>query len=232
MNHSWLASKTNKLVCIHCNRDYISHMDIVACDACGLPRRCDLFGDILNPKTMLLCIDCTNKEIKANDEVIERTKIWQDAAKIDDSITYNGDFFNAKTVAIIELKRSIDEDASIEPDKKKFKFMELLAARYAKFSKVAFLLEKKTDEIKLEKLAIAKSLRSFGDSLRKDIREQIAIADSNYAPPIVKKPVRAVVKPLEKKSAIDMLIDKMMLMDSGIKTREEALEQIRTFKKD
>ncbi len=229
MNHGYKA-KTGSVECIHCNRDYIAHLDITSCEACGLSRRCDLFGDIRNPKTMLLCEECTRKEIAANDNVLSRTKILADAARIDDSITYNADFFNAKTVALIELKKVIDADTSLNEQEKKYAFQETIAQRYEKLKKVVFALDKKKEELVVEQLVIAKNLRSFGDSIRKDIRERIATADSNYAPPI-KKLIKPVVKSVEKKSAMDVLIDKMMLMDSSIKTREEALEHIRSYAK-
>ena len=232
MNHAWHPKIGNKLECIHCNRDYISHMDIVACEACGAPRKCDIFGDLKNPKAMLLCDSCADKERKANDDVLVRTKTLIDVARsIDDTITYNGDVFNAKTIALIELKRALDSDESLSVEERKYKFHELLAERYSKLKKVVFQLDKKKEDLTIEQLVIAKNLRSYGDDVRKEIREKIAQADANYAPPI-KRVIKAVVKPLEKKSAIDILIDKMMLMNPALTTREDALNFIRTFKKE
>lgn len=74
--HSFQASQLDRALCIHCNRPVLLHI-LPKCEACGLQNKeCDFFGNPKNPKTMILCPTCTQKEQLANDLTIAKTSTF------------------------------------------------------------------------------------------------------------------------------------------------------------
>src|SRR3974377_91832 len=107
MRHEFQPSKINSTNCAACARDFISHTAAATCEVCGKIGPCDLFGALKSPHTKLQCQSCIDAEIKSNDEIIAKSSVITHARDIDNSIRYNGDLFNAKVTAIIDLKKAI-----------------------------------------------------------------------------------------------------------------------------
>ncbi|SRR5712692_1563329 len=144
---------------------------------------------------------------------------------IDQSIKTNGDFFNADTIAINQIKQTIMSDPNIPSDAKQFVYQEELTIRFEQLSKVIFQHDTDKHRLVTAQLAITNDLRSFGNSLRNDLRERIKASDTNYSPPSKSVVIPKVVKP--KVSVEDRLIEMKALMD-GI-SKEQARELLRNL---
>jgi hypothetical protein len=151
----------------------------------------------------------TDKLIEIHTEAIKKQEpirdIINESRAIDSSITYNGDVFNAKTIAHIDLKKAIWADSSLSEDEKQFKFQSELAARYQHLKAVVFELDNKKHDAVVEQLAIGQTLRDLGNSIRAEISAKLKELDNQYQPTI-KKPIKPSVK-VEKKSPMDRLIE-------------------------
>src|SRR5262245_19003808 len=116
VEHNWTPSALNEKICHYCRRNYLAHQSYATCDACGKVGSVNLFGPVDNPKSMLLCPTCERKEIetaivesKKDVELHGEARVLEHnasmlvrAREIDQSIRYNGDVFNAKTIALAE----------------------------------------------------------------------------------------------------------------------------------
>lgn len=223
MNHSFIKS-SEKDRCAICKQGYIAHSPAATCEACSKIGEVDLvYGN------MLLCKNCQVKEKIAWDasqkpeKVVERVDALnvaiEKAREIDNSIRYNGDFFNAATISLAELKRAIDNDNSIE--NKHEAFQNEVIERIEKFKTRIFELDEEKFKVVAEQQAHIGALREFGNSLRAEIRERLKLSDANYTPHnIIKAP--KISKP--KASPMDRLIEAYALMH-GI-SKDEAKEAI------
>ena len=196
MKHQFKASQTDKSLCEVCERPYLDHTNAAKCDNCGKIGPCEV-----NSKFYLLCVtpedsNCYNRAldhliittphpvVNAPEEVIQKSaqKIIEESERVDNSIRYNGDIYNAKTVAIIDLKKAIDSDDTIPAENKAIVFQDKLAERYYKLSTRIFELDSEKFELATEQLAIGNTLRGLGNEYRKEIRERIRAADKHYQP--------------------------------------------------
>lgn len=217
MKHSFIASKLDPTKCASCTRAFVEHTKYAHCEACKEQGDCE----IDTASNMLLCWECKDRNVRI---LIEKTTrdsdaqcVINDAMKIDKSMQFNGDFYNAKTVAIMEIKKAIDADDSVAD--KQFAFQAALAERYAHLKSVVFDLDNKKHEAITEQLAIGKTLRDFGNDLRAQFREQLRVNDANYVPVAPK-----VIKPkLVKKSPMDTLIQTLATMKNISLAEAEAL---------
>ncbi len=182
MNHSFLASQLDRAICNTCKRDYLSHTVLAVCEACGAKENCDIFGSPSNPKAMLLCISCTRKEESANDVILVKTQvsIIEKSREIDQSIRYNGDFFNAETIAISQLKKELDDNNDLSVDAKAHKLHELVMERIEGFKKRIVEIDNEKHELVAKQQAGIKSLRELGNAVREEIRERLKQSDANY----------------------------------------------------
>jgi hypothetical protein len=230
----------NKTRCEFCNRSLIDHTRLAICETCKKTSDCEV-----NSSGQLLCAICyeitldalmistaPKQSINAPIEPVTITSaedIIADAKVIDAGIRSNGDFYNAKVIAIADIKRAIDNDESIPDEMKMLRLQEVLAERYNHLKQVVFNLDNSKHDAVIEQLAISQTLRDFGNALRTEIREKIRQADEQYQPekPKVVKP--KVTKPKASKNPIDMIVDAYMSMKPGI-TREQALDEIRKNK--
>jgi hypothetical protein len=225
MNHSFIHGDLDKTLCKICRRNFLSHTKMAECEACS--HRGDdvnLFGPADNPKSMLLCATCTRKEIEAAVRTGQETeKLYERAKEIDHSIKYNGDFFNAKVIATESVRSSIMLEEGISEQEKHFKFQSFLAERYEWLKKHIFELDELKHQDVTEVLVIEKSLREFGNEVRKEIQEKIKATDQNYQSPVNKTPVKPRVNAV-KKSPMEKLIEALALA-KGI-SKEQASEMI------
>lgn len=125
------------------------------------------------------------------------------AEKIDSTIEVRTDLFNAATVAIVEMKRAIDEDSTVT--NKPYALAESLKARFEHFQNVVFELNKQIVEATNNQKAIQVYLNNLANQLRAEEREKLRIQDINYKPNPVKTPsVKSVTtRQTSKKTKID-----------------------------
>lgn len=147
--------------------------------------------------TMIMCPSCHEKELSLQKEsaaLAEHRAIEVNAPiiefnlnriqQIDQSIQIKSDIFNAETVSIIECKKVIDADKTIE--NKNFALAKLVSNRINHFKKVIFEKNEELIELSNKQRAVQIYLNNLANSLRAEEREQIKLADINYKPPVVK----------------------------------------------
>jgi hypothetical protein len=206
VKHTFTTSQLNPKECATCRRGIMDHLRTAKCESCDAIGECNVIDNIL------MCESCEREHLLATKEVIE-TKIADaqsviaEAKKIDSTIRYNGDFFNAKTIAIAEIKETIWKDDSIPKEEKQFKFQSVIAARYENLKQVIFKLDEQKHDATVEQLAITKTLRDLGTELRDEIRAKIKEVDSTYVPVKIKPKIKAA-----KKTPMDRMIEALALM--------------------
>lgn len=151
---------------------------------------------------MWFCSDCWEIEkeaVKVNtapSAQLERvndshTTTLQNAAleasrAIDANIQIRTDLFNAATVSIIELKKTIDEDTTIT--NKPYALAEELKKRFEHFKDVVFELNQQLVDAGNNQKAIHIYLNNMANQLRVEEREKLKIADLSYQPKAITKP--------------------------------------------
>lgn len=150
--------------------------------------------------TMIMCPSCIEKEksLQMESAALQETRVQEvkdvispsliRIQQIDQSIQIKSDIFNAATVSIIEAKKVIDEDPSIE--NKHFTLAKLLTERINHFKKVIFDMNEEMINKSNEQRAIQIYLNNLSNSLRAEEREQIKLQDISYKPNAV-KPVKS-----------------------------------------
>jgi hypothetical protein len=120
---------------------------------------------------------------------------------IDNSIQVRPDVFNAETIAIVELKKAIDENPEIT--NKPYALAETLKERHGKFQSVIFEANEKIVEASNNQRAIQIYLNQLANSLRAEEREKLKIADINYKPQAPKTPTVKAIKTTGTKKKFD-----------------------------
>jgi hypothetical protein len=163
--------------------------DCESCDKTNIPIR------PLHSKVIWLCDECYNIEIDAQVDKVKadiakrldnpvNVIIAQTKQNLDSSIQIRTDLFNASTTAILDMKKSIDEDSTI--DNKPFALALQLKARFDHFKQVVFEMNQKIVEAGNEQKAIQIYLNQLANTLRAEEREKIKLTDINYKPGTVK----------------------------------------------
>lgn len=232
MKHKFSPQLTNPKLCKECSRDYISHTYAARCESCGKQIECDVYpiDNLVDTsiENKLWCWPCKDVEVQLLiDRVTEsanKNREIQDLARdVNENIRYDGDVFNAKTIALVELKQAYLNDESIPQEDRSLRYQEALGKQLTHFKEVLFQKQGEVHDIQVEMLVIKKSLRDFGNDLKKEIREQLRISDSTY---VVAPPIKINVKPkAQPKSRLDKAIDAMLLLNPKL-TREEAMKMI------
>lgn len=157
------------------------------CEVSGCGRK----NTLTNFMTILMCPDCLIKERAAQEElaanaesrVEQASESWRERAKkVDTTIQVKTDLFNAATVAIVELKASIDNDPTVEADKKNFTLAKILEERFLHLKTALFDLRQLELQASSEQRAIQSQLNELANKLRADELAQIKLADINYKP--------------------------------------------------
>ncbi len=185
MNHTFtpIIDENGIEKCSICNRKQNTH---------GQCECCPNTDTLVKFKTMMMCLDCYEKEKKLTEEstlgaagrVADLNAAIRESQVIDVSINTRSDFFNAATIAIADLKAAIDADTNIE--NKNLKLAEVLMERFAHFKSVAFELQEKIVEANNHQKAIQVHLNTLANSLRAEEREKLKIQDLNYKPNPIK----------------------------------------------
>jgi len=204
-----------KDVCASCNELLSKHKD--ECESCGaLSMECKMH----EPTKMFLCWTCYDKNLQALLNKIDTSQAEHKVFNVvNEQIRYNGDFYNAKTQAIVDLKLAIENDDSIED--KQFAFQNALVERHKHLQSVIFEVDKQKYEATLEQLAIGRTLREFGDSLRKEIREELRKNDNTYSPPVQK--ILTKPKMAKKITPIERIIENLAATSNISKEQARAM---------
>lgn len=212
MNHEFVKSAWNQLVCAKCALAIDKHV-VLQCEACSSnDTSCKLIDG------MYLCASCAEKHTSAklttqvippeiNDghkierivnqanRLIETDQIQSDNGASIRSIIENAvkgninefkDFFNAKIPSIIELTTAVENDETITD--KKYEVAKLLKGRLQHLSHVLFEFNHKSLEMSAEVKCVQQYMNQLIPSLRIEQRNQFAENNIDYNPPTIKKP--------------------------------------------
>lgn len=192
MLHEFKPGTLDATKCLICKRA----ADMHECDICGREVSVQVkYGN------MLMCAECTEKEEKlyqesqrpeniasrvvaVNEPAAKLNEVLKAARSVDDGIQVRTDLFNAATVAITELKTSIDND--VEITNKPYALAEELKRRFEHFRNVVFELNQQIVEAGNQQKAIQVYLNQLANTLRSEEREKLKISDLNYQPQAVK----------------------------------------------
>lgn len=182
MNHSFAPSVIDATKCGKCKFDIIAHTNMASCESCNAITECEIH------MTMLMCPDCITKEKDAwansqkpeeiQKRIVEVTR--EVSSQQDYSIKVREDIFNAETVSIIELKKSIDEDDTIT--NKAYILAEEIKNRIIHFSKVIFDKQQEISEEATKQRATQTYLNTLVDKLRLEEREKLKLDHIEYTP--------------------------------------------------
>ena len=149
------------------------------------------------------CSDCWTKEEKStaantSPEAIQSrlnginpvNDAVKESNRIDSTINVRTDLFNAATIDIMDLKKSIDSDPSIE--NKPYELAKTLKDRFEHYKQVVFELNEKVVEAGNQQKAIQIYLNNLANQLRADEREKLKISDISYKPGLVKSTVKKI----------------------------------------
>lgn len=201
MLHEFKAGTLDALKCVHCKHTIETH----TCDICGAEH----VAVQLKFGNMLMCGPCSDEEEKlyaesqkpenvaarvneSNVKAAELNAVLKQAETIDSTVQVRSDIFNAETVSIDDIKKAIDDDASIT--NKPYALAETLKTRFEHFRDVVFELNQQIVEAGNRQKAIQVYLNQLANKLRAEEREKLKIADLNYQPKAVKpatpKPIK------------------------------------------
>lgn len=145
------------------------------CDAC--PKvDVDLFE--VNGSKLRLCVTCYQAEVKAIADAKWINSTLATAKAVDNSVKLKADLFNAATISFVEMKASIDNDASIPSDRKVEVFMKAVQERITHLNDVIF-------NTKNELQSWSQNAQEFIGKLRTEEREKYKKFNVNYTPAVV-----------------------------------------------
>jgi hypothetical protein len=143
----------------------------------------------LRHSSIWFCEECWSKEQAMQQE---NTRPEEEARNIDQSVQVRTDLFNAATVAIVDLKKSIDENVEIQ--NKPYALAQALLERFTHFKTVGFQLQEQLVDVNTNQRAIQTYLNNMANQLRAEEREKLKIHDINYRPQPVKTPSVKTIK--------------------------------------
>lgn len=194
--------------CVECHRAKNTHGD---CECCNNS------DTLIKFKAMMMCQDCYHKEIaltkesesladtrlqaekERGNQVIAINEVLRKSTEIDNSISIRTDIFNAETVAINDLKKAIDEDASIT--NKPYALAKVIHERFNQYKAVIFQKNQEIAEIGNQQKAIQVYLNGMANQLRAEEREVFKISDINYKPNPVKLTIKKEKGPIKTRSS-------------------------------
>lgn len=177
MKHNFVGSSIDKSKCNTCTRSAMDHTNCAKCESCENTGNCDLI------EGLLLCASCEIEHMRSyREKLATADEIIAEARKLDKTIIYNGDFFNARVMAHKEILGALNADETLSDQTRTVKFQQYLLEKYQHSKKAVFELDKqKHDEI-IDQLAISETLRGLGEKITKEVSERIKELDANYTP--------------------------------------------------
>lgn len=137
---------------------------------------------------------------------ISVNEVLKQSREVDNSVQVRTDLFNAKTLAIVDLKKAIDEDDAIE--NKQFTLAQELMNRFNRQKSVIFELNEKLVAATNEQRAIQVYLNQLANKLRQEEREKLKLQDINYKPKpvptqkVTRKRIKLSKKKIDKKELV------------------------------
>jgi len=206
------------------------------CESCG---RKDTVVRLFHAKNQWFCDSCAEIEIQRQVDSVRQRQMELtpvesaviESSKLDSTIQVRTDLFNAATTAIVELKKAIDEDASIV--NKPYALAETLMTRFLHFKQVVFELNQQIVEAGNQQKSIQIYLNGLANQLRAEEREKLQIANINYKPgpvkiskPVVKKVTKKLDKAELRKFASELGVSEftlqMLVVQKGVSVEEAA----------
>jgi len=168
-----------------------STKNIIIWEAAPWCKKCKLNEEDAQKKLEESADDRINEMNERNNKLMEMSTLDRQIA-VDTTIRVSTDIFNAKTVAIIDLKAAIEADDSIE--NKQYELAKRLKDRFTHLKEVIF--ERTQDNLKdsSEQRSIQSYLNNLANTLRENEREELRLKDLNYKPLAPKKPSKPKVK--------------------------------------
>ena len=211
MNHKFVASGSAPAECVKCKFDVMAHGEFGRC------QQCNKFPTVVNiVEDYLMCPSCEFSEMQARQEAanrpaeipepikrIEEERFNSPAAQIENIVKSNGgsaladlpmsgdEFFNAETIAILELEKKINADANIPANEKSFFFVREMQERHKSLSVTLVEGIKLVVEIRSRDQAVNRALNLTASKLRADEKAKLKIQDINYVPKEAPKKVTA-----------------------------------------
>jgi len=212
MDHPFSPNPQSLLQCKICNRAYKAHTENVECESCDFVGKCNVFNN------MLLCDNCVAKsqealknEVKVTENLVESSKDLIDRAnKIQDNLKYSGDFFNAETIAFIDIKKAFLSNSEIAESEREFAFHKHLVETIESNQRKIFDNNTENLTLTVQNSAAINILRDYGNSVREEFRERIKQSDAMYSPLNV-KPVVPKLKKVTPTNAIERMVEQLAL---------------------
>jgi hypothetical protein len=129
------------------------------------------------------------------------SKLIETSKAIDNSIQVRTDLFNAATVAIMDIKKSIDDNTEIQ--NKPYTLATTLLERFNHYKQVVFELNEQIIEAGNQQKAIQVYLNQLANSLRAEERAELKIADISYKPQPPKSTSVKTIKTTSKSKKFD-----------------------------
>jgi len=166
---------------------------------------CESTKDIIIWEAAPWCKECKRKEIEAQKELqdgadkrvedldrISKMSVLDRQIAVDTTIQLSTDIFNAKTVAIVDLKAAIEADDTI--DNKQYELAKRLKNRFSHLKEVIFERTQENLKDSSEQRSIQSYLNNLANTLRENEREELRLKDLNYKPLAPKKPGKPKIK--------------------------------------
>lgn len=184
MKHSFVSSAGNQELC-RCGRPEIDHTDRATCEACGNSGTCDVMAG-----NILACMDCQEKEARLQAEnntpekqqarVDQMNSVLQIARAIDTTVQVRTDVFNAETLAIVDIKRAIDEDETIQ--NKHFTLSKIIDERFVQFGEAIFAKREEIAILEAKQRASQNYYHELKKKLTAEERASLKLKDVTYQP--------------------------------------------------
>lgn len=215
-----IVSVRGQRMCEDCRaKQHSETVNVVNCFCCGLPQ-----NDTLLVAGERWCRPCIKREnelreqssITAESRVLNMQDMITKAKEIDSSITVSTDIFNAETVAIMDVFKSIDASDEISTDKKQVAKAEFMMERFNHFKTVIFELNQEVIESVNKQRAYQQQLNVIANQLRQEERDRLKIADINYKPSAPKIVTPRVTKPKSSKPKFDKVELRKVAAELGV----------------
>lgn len=191
--HNYIARIPDNGKCLVCNLPEIQHTEHAECDVCGVVGKHDMH--VLGKQSAVMCADCWDKEKKAREEnELKKALVTSTNGKLS-MIDTQAEYFNAKVQSIVERKKAIEADDSIDKEKKPFKLAQELLTEIPTLRDRLFSIREEESRIKSELNALQVQINQVSTELRKEELEQLKIADINYKVPEQKAKAPRISKP-------------------------------------
>ena len=175
MKHSFTPKLGDNDTCAACHYERVAHTNQATCEACGSITVCEFFPDLKNPKKMLLCEPCTQKEYAV---AVRQT---QERVKAHEQVKSNQDYFNANIPAIVSIREAIERDPSIE--NKKVAEIVAVRDRMVWLKDKLFALSKETSAISHEQRESQIYLNHLVKDLSEEKQRELGLLDIKYKQP-------------------------------------------------